>query len=83
MKRARKLLERITDRDNLRFAFYRALRGKRDRQDARDFAADLEDNLRRMASELWSGEADGLQKQTACRNALRGIKGPTQSVSLS
>ncbi len=56
MKRAGRLLDRITERDNLRLAFYRALRGKRDRWDAREFAAELEANLQRIASEVRSGE---------------------------
>ncbi|MFC1572679.1 reverse transcriptase domain-containing protein [Candidatus Eisenbacteria bacterium] len=55
MKRAGKLLEQVTERDNLRLAFYRALRGKRDRRDARDFAAGLEANLQDMAAQVWSG----------------------------
>jgi RNA-directed DNA polymerase len=56
MKRARRLLERIVERDNLRLAFYRALRGKRDRRDAREFAAHLEANLQDMAAKIWSGQ---------------------------
>ena len=56
MKRAGRLLEQITERDNLRLAFYRALRGKRDRRDAREFAADLDANLRDMAAQAWSGQ---------------------------
>lgn len=35
MKRAGRLFESILDRDNLRLAFYKSLRGKRDRPDAR------------------------------------------------
>ena len=49
------LLPRIVERENLRWAVYRALRGKRDRPDARAFVADLESKLRRMADEVWSG----------------------------
>ena len=41
MKRVTDLFRRITERDNLRLAFYRALRGKRDRADVRKFACRL------------------------------------------
>jgi len=49
MKPARNLFPRIVDRDNLRLAFYRAQRGKRDRIDVRTFAANLEDNLQLLS----------------------------------
>jgi retron-type reverse transcriptase len=49
------LFDRILDRDNLRLAFSKALQGKRARPEAREFAADLEQNLSRMQSELSSG----------------------------
>ncbi len=45
MKRAGNLFDAILDRDNLRRAVARALRGKRDRPDARRFVADLDRNL--------------------------------------
>jgi RNA-directed DNA polymerase len=50
------LLEKIVERDNLRLAFHRALKGKRDRADAREFAVHLEANLRQMAAGILSGE---------------------------
>lgn len=56
MKRAGNLLERIAARDNLRIAFHRAMRGKRHRDDVREFAANLENNLRSMAGKLHTGE---------------------------
>lgn len=56
MKRAGNLLNQIVERDNLRLAYYRALKGKRDRDDARAFGADMERNLRYMALGVWSGE---------------------------
>jgi retron-type reverse transcriptase len=49
------LFERVPDRDNLRLAFAKAMRGKRDRADVRLFAANLEDNLKNMAGELRAG----------------------------
>lgn len=49
MKRAGNLLGRITARPNLLWATHRALRGKRDRADARQFVAHLDENLREMA----------------------------------
>lgn len=56
MKRAGRLLEQIVERDNLRLAFHRAVRGKRDRPDAREFGARLELSLREMAIDVLSGE---------------------------
>ena len=55
MKPARNLFPRIVDRDNLRLAFYRAQRGKRDRIDVRTFAANLEDNLQLLSRDLTAG----------------------------
>jgi RNA-directed DNA polymerase len=55
MKRVTGLFPRITERDNLRLAFYHALRGKRDRADVREFASRLEANLREMAIQLRRG----------------------------
>jgi hypothetical protein len=55
MKRAGNLFERIVDRDNLRLAFSKAVRGKRDRRDARNFAEDLEANLQAMRQGLLRG----------------------------
>ncbi len=56
MKRAGRLLERVVERDNLRLAVHRALQGKRDRADAREFTSHLDGNLREMADLVWSGE---------------------------
>ncbi len=58
MKRARNLLTRIAERENLRLAFHRAMSGKRDRADAREFAAHLERNLRRVAERLEGAGTD-------------------------
>lgn len=55
MKRAGHLFERIVERENLRHAFHRAARGKRDRSDARIFAGDLENNLQEIARQLLAG----------------------------
>jgi len=56
MKRVGNLLEQIIDRENLRLAFHKALRGKRSRGDARAFAECLEDHLCRMAEEVCCGK---------------------------
>jgi RNA-directed DNA polymerase len=55
MKRAGHLFERILERENLRFAFYRARKGKRGRPDVEAFAANLEANLHGMALEVEAG----------------------------
>jgi RNA-directed DNA polymerase len=52
MKRAGNLFERVLERDNLRLAFSKALRGKRSRPEARAFGADLDHNLEEMARQL-------------------------------
>ena len=45
MRRASRLFEQIIDRENLRIAVHKALRGKRSRDDARAFVARLDENL--------------------------------------
>lgn len=55
MRRAGHLFEQILDRDNLRLAFHKALRGKRSRADARAFGQDLDRRLEEMAAQLQAG----------------------------
>ena len=55
MRRAGNLWRRILDRDNLRLAVLRALRGKRDRSDAREFVVHLDARLEQLGEHL---EAD-------------------------
>ncbi|MFO0905756.1 MAG: reverse transcriptase/maturase family protein [Pirellulales bacterium] len=52
MKRVANLFDSIADRDNLRLAVARALRGKRDRAEARAFQACLERNLDALQTDL-------------------------------
>ncbi len=56
MKRAGHLFERIIDRENLRMAVGKALKGKRSKADARAFVSRLDDNLTWMAQTLPRGE---------------------------
>jgi hypothetical protein len=56
MKRAGNLFGQILERDNLRQAVARALRGKRGRADARAFVAELEENLAVLADGLRAGD---------------------------
>ena len=56
MRRTGRLFEQVIDRENLRVAYSRALRGKRSRRDARAFGNDLERNLADMAQRLTSQE---------------------------
>lgn len=51
MRKVGNLFEQVLDRDNLRLAFAKALRGKRHRADARRFADNLDVNLKNMAWE--------------------------------
>ena len=55
MKRIGHLFERIVDWNNLRLAFCRAARGKRNRESVRTFARDLDGNLARLAEGLRAG----------------------------
>ena len=55
MKRTGHLFESVVDYENLRLATSRALRGKRDRPDARRFVANLDANLLKMRRQLLSG----------------------------
>ena len=55
MKRTGNLFEAILDRDNLRLAVSKALRGKRERPDARRFLARLDQNLVKMAAGVRAG----------------------------
>jgi hypothetical protein len=55
MRRAAGLFDEILAWDNLREAFWKALRGKRGRADAQAFARDLDGNLRRLQDGLWRG----------------------------
>jgi retron-type reverse transcriptase len=59
MRRARNLFERIPAWENLLDATHRALKGKRRRQDARHFVANLETELSRLAQEFRSGTYRG------------------------
>jgi retron-type reverse transcriptase len=55
MKRTGQLWKDICCRDNLRLAALRALRGKRDRKDAREFVSHLDERLSSLASSLDNG----------------------------
>src|SRR4051812_32349424 len=56
MRRTGRLFEHIVDRDNLRLAVHKALRGKRAKLDARAFVARLDANLDEMRSGLIRGD---------------------------
>lgn len=56
MRRAGHLFEAIVDRDNLRLAVHKALRGKRSKGDARAFVARLDDHLDWLRASLIRGD---------------------------
>jgi len=56
MRRAGNLFEQVVDRENLRLAVSKALRGKRSRSDARQFVAKLDENLDWMRLALVRGD---------------------------
>jgi RNA-directed DNA polymerase len=57
MRRTGNLFQQIVNRDNLRLAFSKAVRGKLHRPEARRFAADLEGRLRAIGNQLQAGAA--------------------------
>lgn len=52
MRRAGNLYERIADPENLRLAFWKACRGKRDRAEVKQYAARLDENLAKLRKDL-------------------------------
>jgi RNA-directed DNA polymerase len=69
VKRAGNLFERIADRDTLRQATARALRGKRGRLDARRFVERLDENLTELAARLREGTVElGRYRQFVIRD---------------
>ena len=56
MRRAGHLFDQIADRENLRMAAYKALRGKRSKEDACAFVANLDESLSAMRTGLIRGD---------------------------
>ena len=52
MRRTGRLFDQIVDRDNLRMAVHKALKSKRQHQEAQVWLANLEHNLQRIANQL-------------------------------
>ena len=69
MRRANHLFERIVDRENLRLAVHKALRGKRSKGDARAFVARLDENLDEMRSALLRGAISRWELTTSSRSS--------------
>jgi RNA-directed DNA polymerase len=55
MRRANHLFERIIERDNMRLAAYKALRGKRSKGDARAFVSRIDENLEALRESVELG----------------------------
>jgi len=58
MRRVGNLIEQIAEPENLRIAFYKAMRGKREKQDVRDFQSNLESNLTLIHRQILDGELE-------------------------
>lgn len=56
MKKAKNLLVQIADIDNLRFAFWKASRGKRHSENVLFYQSDLDNNLLSLREDILSGE---------------------------
>jgi len=55
LRRASHLFDKIVDRDNLRLAVHKALKGKRSKTDAREFVQELDANLNDLRHDLLAG----------------------------
>ena len=55
MKRAGNIFEAVVEPTNLELAFWKASRGKRARQDQREYAANLDEELARLRDGLIDG----------------------------
>jgi hypothetical protein len=74
MKRYGHLWEQILERENLRLAYLRAVRGKRHRPDARQFVADLDVNLATLAAQIANGSVElGRSQQFVIRDPKERI----------
>jgi len=58
MRRAKQLFDRIAGRENLELAVQKALRGKRQKADARAYVGHLDRNLNDLSLQLRSGEVE-------------------------
>ncbi len=58
MKRAGYLTERIADADNLLYAYYKAMRGKRMQEEVLRFSSGLQENIALLRRTVLSGEVD-------------------------
>lgn len=58
MKRAGHLIEKVADRENLHLAYYKAQRGKADRQEVIAYGKRLQANLRHLQAQITSGEVE-------------------------
>jgi retron-type reverse transcriptase len=56
VRRTNHLFEQLADRENLRLAVHKALRGKRSKTDARAFIEHLDKNIDKLRGELLSGD---------------------------
>ncbi|MCQ2265352.1 MAG: RNA-directed DNA polymerase [Bacteroidales bacterium] len=56
MKRAGNLIEKISDYDNLRLAFYKAAKGKQAKKEVLDYRRNLDENLQKLSSQILSGD---------------------------
>jgi len=55
MKRAGNLIEKIADPENIRLAFFKALKGKREKKDAKEFSEHLKEEIHSIRKEILSG----------------------------
>lgn len=55
MKRAGNLVSKVSDSDNLLLAFHKAAKGKRHKQEVKEYSDNLEDNLYRLSMQIEQG----------------------------
>ena len=69
MRRVGRLFDRIADRENLRLAVHKALRGKRSKWDAQEFVARLDANLDNLSGRPDLGDVSGWESITSSRSS--------------
>lgn len=74
MKRAKDLLEKVVDFDNLRLAFWKASKGKRYALETRTYQMDLDNNLSHLSSQILMAHPDKIGRGSVSVGNYRYFK---------
>jgi retron-type reverse transcriptase len=58
MKRTGNLIEKIADKENLYLAFYKAIKGKRQKQEVLEYQKNLDENISQLQKQILSGNVE-------------------------